>query len=204
MSQSFVVVVEGLKNLGEVGYIRRDITLAKVQALNKTAERGRTQAARMIREQINLPASYLNPSSRRLYVSRQATRAKPEAVITARGRATSLARFATSGEVNKAGVRVEVAPGKARYMRRAFLIRLPAGRAPIETKSNLGLAIRLRKGETLKNKRDVVKMEKGLYLLYGPSVDQVFLDRAGAGVAKDLEPELLDQLEAEFIRLVDL
>ena len=61
-----------------------------------------------------------------------------------------------------------------------------------------------RPGETLANKRNVRRMEKGLYLLYGPSVDQVFRAADGSGVATDKAPVLANQLEREFLRLLEL
>lgn len=51
----------------------------------------------------------------------------------------------------------------------------------------------------MQNKKSMVKLGKGLYLLYGPSVDQVFRD-----VAKEISPDTADFLEAEFLRLVSL
>ena len=97
------------------------------------------------------------------------------------------------------GGTVEGAPGRARYARRMFAIRLRAGNADLETKSNLGLAIRLKPGETLTGKRFAVKMNNGLYLLYGPSVDQVFDDVAGM-----IAPDAAEHMAAEFLRIVDL
>lgn len=205
MADQFAVFVEGISDLKEFNSLRDDIKLWAAQAINKTAERGRAQAAREIRNQVNLPAQYLSPAGKRLFVSKQAQRNDLEARIRARTRATSLARFVTgAAQINKAGVRIEVAPGRARFLKRAFLIRLRAGNADLDTKSNLGLAIRLKAGETIKNKREAVKMDKNLYLLYGPSVDQVFRARDGGGVADDIAPELGDYMEREFLRLVGL
>lgn len=199
----YAVFVEGLADLPEFGRGLDDsIKLWAVQAINKTADRGRTQSARMIRQQVNFPVSYLDPNSKRLFVSKRAQRSSLEARIAARTRATSLARFVSgTAEVHRAGVRVEVAPGRARFLKRAFLVRLPAGSGPVDTKSNLGLAVRLRPGEILRNKTDVRRLDKGLYLLYGPSVDQVFRARDGTGVAEDISPDLLRTMEDEFLRL---
>lgn len=205
MANNYAVLVEGLRTLQEFHEVRDEIRLAAVRAINTSADRGRTQAARAIRDEVNLPATYLNPSAKRLYVSKRAQRNDLEARIRARTRATSLARFVTgTTRINKAGVRVEVAPGRARFLKRAFLVRLPAGRASVDTKSNLGLAVRLRPGESLRNKTDVRRLDKGLYLLYGPSVDQVFKARDGSGVAEDIAPGIGQFLEGEFIRLMDV
>jgi hypothetical protein len=201
----YAVFAEGLDELVDLKEIKASIRRAALQAINKTADRIRTRAASEIRKQVNFPASYLNPSAGRLTVSQRATGDHLEARIRARTRATSLARF-SAGSVGRAGgVRVEVAPGRSKFMRRAFLIRLRAGNADLDTRSNLGLAIRLRPGESLTNKTKAIKMQKNLYLLYGPSVDQVFLaSDEKHGVAIDLAPEAVDLMEREFMRLVDL
>jgi len=99
---------------------------------------------------------------------------------------------------------VEVAPGRARYMKRAFFLRLPQGSTLTDTQFNLGLAIRLRPGERIENKHTAVRFAKGLYLLYGPSVDQVFRSKDGSGAATDRAPVLAERLEQEFLRLLEL
>jgi hypothetical protein len=208
MADTYGVFVEGITNLNEFDSLKDEIKLWAAQAINKTAERGRTRAAREIRDQVNFPASYVSPSSKRLFVSKKAQRSDLEARIRARTRATSLARFVTGSttpsKLTQDGVRVEVHPGKARFLKRAFLIRLRAGTADLDTRSNLGLAVRLKPGEVLRNKSDVRKLDRGLYLLYGPSVDQVFRARDGSGVANEIAPDLSVMMEQEFLRLVDL
>lgn len=204
MAGAYAVFVEGLTGNADFDALRDDIKLMAAQAINKTAERGRTKAAREIRDQINLPASYVSPANKRLYVSKKAQRGDLEARIAARTRATSLARFVQGqAQLNKQGVRVEIQPGKARFMKRAFLVRLRAGGANLDTKNNLGLAVRLRPGEVLRNKSDVRRLDRGLYLLYGPSVSQVFMARDGSGVAEEISPELADWMESEFMRIID-
>lgn len=197
---SYAVFVEGLQDLGEIENLDDKIALAAVRSINKIARDGRVAISREIRRQVNLPASYLSPSGGRLAVSRQATRGNLEAAISARGRATSLARFSAGGKVGKEGVTVSVSPGRSVTLKRAFLLRLRAGRASLDTQSNLGLAVRLRPGESLRGKYAARRMASGLYLLYGPSVAQVFLDNSGKGVATDFEPEILANLEIEFGR----
>lgn len=199
---NYAVFVEGLSDLPEfTGGMAENIKLWATQAINKTADKARTSAAKEIRRQVNFPVSYLDPAAKRLFVSKRAQRADLEARVAARTRATSLARFVSGvASVNKAGVRVEVAPGRARFLKRAFLVKLRAG-TTTETKSNLGLAVRLRPGEVIRNKTDVRRLDKGLYLLYGPSVDQVFKARDGSGVAEDIAPEVLRDMENEFLRL---
>lgn len=199
----FAVMVEGVETLREIKGLAPRVKFAAAQAINKVARDQRAEAARRITSQVNLPKSYVSPSGGRLTVSQQAQRTSLEARITARGRPTSLARF-SKGSPGKAGVTVEVKPGQSSYMRRAFLIRLPQGSTLTDSRFNLGLAIRLRPGERLDNKVRQVKLDKGLYLLYGPSVQQVFLDNSGKGVADDLAEPTADYLEAEFARLLSL
>jgi len=202
---AYAVFAEGITNLQEFDALKDEIKLWAAQAINKTAESGRTRAARLIRSEVNFPASYVNPADRRLYVSKKAQRADREARIAARPRATSLARFVVGGQSKLTeGVQVMVHPGKARLMRRAFLIRLRSGKSEIDTKSNMGLAVRLKPGEVLRNKTDVQKLDRNLYLLYGPSVAQVFRARDDSGVASDMSPQVVKDMEREFLRLVEL
>src|SRR5690606_3808003 len=123
-SGNWAVFVEGLDDLKNFGQIKPAIRLAAARAINKTSRDGRVEIARDIRDQVKLPASYVAPSQKRLYVSQMATQQQLEGRITARTRATSLARFVQGTPQRGQGVRVEVAPGRSRYMKRAFLIKL--------------------------------------------------------------------------------
>jgi len=199
MSETYVVAVDGLSALRSFEEIPANITRAAVMAVNKTVDRTRASSARAMRAQVNFPARYLSGNDSRLAVTQRASRENIAAMITGRFRPTSLARFAkgTPESTRKAGgVRVEVAPGFAKFMKRAFLIRLRAG---AEDLSNIGLAIRLKPGESPQNKKKMVQMQNGLWLLYGPSIDQVFRT-----VADDEAPGAADFLEQEFSRLMEL
>lgn len=202
----FVAFVDGLEVDLLSGLDSKSRRKAAVQAINKIARDARAMGARMIRDQVNLPVRYLSETEKRFYVSRQASGSSLEARITARGRATSLAQFVSGpARPGKAGVYVEVKPGKARFMRRAFLIKLPQGSSPVtDTRFNLGLAIRLRPGEKLQNKITARRVESGLYVLYGPSVSQVFRANDGEGVANEMGPSIADRLGDEFMRLLGL
>lgn len=203
MSNIFVFAVEGLTSLKDFSYNREDIETAAQMAINTTLRDKRSDAADRIRAEVNFSTSYLSPSQKRLYVNKLARRGDLEGSIIARGRPTSLARFVQgSATPGQQGVSVMVKPGLARFLKKAFLIKLRAG-SDIETRFNQGLAVRLRPGETLRNKSNVVQMKNGLFLLYGPSVSQVFLDNSGDGVAKDLEPSVLDEMEDEFLRQIE-
>jgi hypothetical protein len=201
----FVYFAEGIGELDFLDGASKKIRTAAYQAINKVARDTRSDISRTIRQQVNFPARYVSADEKRLYVSEQASGASLQAKITARARATSLARFVVgSPKVGKPGVHVEVAPGKARFLKKAFVIKLPQGSSFTDTKFNLGLAIRLRAGETLSNKVRARSVAKGLYVLYGPSVDQVFRSQDGSGVATDAIPKIERELTSEFLRLLEL
>lgn len=196
-ASGFVVAVEGLSALRDLEQIPAAIKRAAYQAVNKTADRTRTRMARRMREQVAFPASYLSGTNSRLTVTERARADSVQATITGRFRATSLATFAKNRTPNrKGGARVEVAPGFAKLMRRAFIIRLRSGASEL---GNLGLAIRLKPGERIENKHKVVHMKGGLALLYGASVDQLMRT-----VAPEEAPEAEEFLEQEFLRLLNL
>lgn len=161
---------------------------AAVLAINETVSReGMTMIKRDMRDQINFPAGYLET---RLQVSRKAGRGALSAAIRGRDRATSLARFAagqTPDNTRGRGVRVSVKKGRTEHLQRAFLVRLRNG--------NIGLAVRLKDGESIRNTTRAVELQKNVYLLYGPSVDQVFKD-----VAVDNYDDLLGMVTNKFLR----
>lgn len=206
--RQWAVFVEGVLDAKDALRAIGDVPMKQVMALNTTVTRFRTVGARAILDEVAFPQQYLNPSAKRLYVAQKATRAKREGIIRARSRPTSLARFVTKRSPGKAGVTVQVEPGRSQELPRAFMVKLRAGSAGIDTQFNLGLAIRLGKGKTMRGKRNAIRLDSGLYLLYGPSVDQVFINatgaKAGQGVATRMTPDMLDFMEAEFLRLLDL
>lgn len=172
-------------------------TRAAVLAINDVSGRdGLTLLRKDVESQINFPSGYLNQQNR-LGVTRRASESSLEAVITARDRATSLARFAkgqTPAGTRGKGVRVEVKRGNAKLLKKAFLVNLKNG--------NLGLAVRLKPGESLRNKNEgkPVKFGKNTYLLYAPSVDQVFRSVA-EGNSDKLGQMLGNQFLRQFARL---
>jgi hypothetical protein len=140
-------------------------------------------------------------------VSKKASSGLPQARIRARFRPTSLARYAvTNLRTWKRGqpITVRVAPGRVKTLRRAFPQRLRAGTQMTDAKHNMGLAIRLKPGETPRNKKFFVAMKGGRWLMYAPSIQQAFISRSGAGVAKDTEHDVLRDLEREWMRLAKL
>lgn len=190
MAGDYLVVVEGLSSLEDIENLDETILRNARNAINKAADRTRTSSDREIREGLAFPARYLQ---QRLTVSKRAAGTSLQAVISGRDRPTSLARFVKNrGQApGKAGVTVQVSANAAKRMNRAFLMKLNNG--------NLGLAMRLKEGERLANKRNLVKVGKGLYLLYGPSVDQAFQT-----VIPDQEEGAAEYMEREFLRLMEL
>lgn len=176
-----------------------DVRLALVRALNRVTDSTRTRAARMARDQINFPASYLNPSKGKLTVTSRANREDMETMISGRDRPTSLARFTRQqpGQKRGQGVAVSVAGGgRRKVIKRAFLIKLK--------NDNIGLAVRTAGGPP-EGAWKPKEIGKNLYLLYGPSVDQALVSaRGGDGIYEEIAPEALAELENEFGRQLDL
>lgn len=196
MSDGYIIAVQGLNSLPAEPLPR--VAENAVKAINRTLERTRTGAARRMREQVGFAANYLSGSNGRLTITRKAQKGDLEGIITGRHRPTSLARFAVGGRVGRrAGARVMVKPGLATRLDKAFFVNLRSGNT--DTKNNLGLAIRLPEGKRPSSAYKPTQLGKNLWLLYGPSVDQVFDD-----VATDMGPETLDFLEAEFLRLMGI
>jgi hypothetical protein len=164
-------------------------------AINQTSERKAIPLARQaMATQVAFPVGYLNPP--RFELRSRDSPSNLVASLAGRFTPTSLARFAVGdrrvGLRSGTGLTVIVHPGRPQTLPRAFLLNLRGG--------NLGLAIRLRVGETIRNRRINGKTFstgalKGVTLLYGPSVDQVFRTVAG-----DITPEVLANLETEFLR----
>lgn len=201
--KAYEVTLDGLDQLPDLDTAPERIVRLARMAINRTADRARAGAARLMRDQVNFPASYLRGADSRLYIRKKSVGNDLEAIITGRFRPTSLARFAKgSGPTsnrNRSGITVEVHPGEARMLKNAFFVRLRAGSTKTDTKYNLGVAIRLKNGERPRNTRAAVQLDRNLWLLYGPSVNQVF-----QSVREDISPETRDFLVAEFRRLLDV
>lgn len=173
---------------------------AASQAINTvTGGPGLARYRKGIAEQVNFPGGYLNDD--RIGVTQKATPSRLEARITGRQRATSLARFATSGTVGgKGGVSVKVKKGgSSTFMKNAFLVRLKAGTSLDNDSFNVGLALRLKAGQTVLGKKDtsrMVRLDANVVLLYAPSVDQILKN----GVAEAETPAVVDDIVTEFFR----
>ncbi len=188
---AYVVAVEGLDAI-DLDTVPTKIRQFAVRSINTTARRFRTESSRRIRQQVAFPARYLDSrADGNLRITRNATADAMQAVIQGRFRPTSLARFVKGPRTGgRRAPTVEVAPGNRQKMNRAFLMNLRSG--------NVGLAVRLRPGERIENKRKMVQIDSGLYLLYGPSVDQVFRE-----VSEEVSDEAAAFLEKEFLRMTE-
>jgi len=148
-----------------------------------------------MRKEIAFPAGYLEDVDR-FGQSGFATAQRLETKISARARPTSLARFSDGGVGE--GVTVRVKAGRTTRLKRAFTVRLRAGAAITADGFNLGLAVRVKPGTVIRNKKDgasAARLAPNVFLLYGPSVDQVFRT-----VATTATPKVLDLMGAEFLR----
>lgn len=174
-------------------------------AINDVATRGGMALIREeMTDQIAFPRGYLTGD--RIGVTKRATNASLEAVITGRKRATSLARFTSARTINqKVGVSVRVSRGRTTYLKQAWLVRLKKGASLDEDNYNIGLAVRLRPGEKL-NKKTVHQswlVAGQVALLYGPSVDQVFQEVAG-DVVDPISEMVQDEFFRQFARLTSV
>ena len=153
-----------------------------------------------IESEVNFPAGYVDKD--RLGQTQKATDANLTAIITARFRPTSLARFAQGqsfeGARRTGGVNVRVKRGGgAKRLTGGFFVKLRRG-GDTQDGFNVGLAIRLKPGEALRGRKkggSSVQLAPNLYLLYGPSVDQVFRD-----VSVTESPKVAEKLTQEFTR----
>ncbi|TPI86359.1 phage tail protein [Mesorhizobium sp. B2-8-9] len=192
-SEIYGVAVEGLSSLSDFDHLPDNVLKAARLAVNATARRGVPVAARSMERQVNFPRGYLTGQDGRLTISKFASANDLEARIKGRDRPTSLVRFVrgSAKTVGKrsGGVTVEVKPGQAKRMPGAFALQLKNG--------NIGLALRTKSGRPPSMGAKLIG--KGLYLLYGPSVDQVFVK-----TREYVGDELETYMEREFERLVEL
>lgn len=192
------VVATGLDLFGKYVEQLPDIArqAARIAINDVAAGEGRKTIKDEISRQVAFPSGYLNED--RLTLKKRARDNDLEAVIEGRQRPTSLARFSSGGAIGVRGpISVRVKPGASRRMNSAFLVRLRAGASLTQDNFNIGLAVRLKPGQQVfnKTKMSAVQLDHNVYILYGPSVDQVFRT-----VSEDVSPILGEQLENEFLR----
>ena len=186
------VAISGIEAFESLDDYNRKSLVSASRAVNRTLDWTRTRSAEAIKDQVAFPASYLNPAEGRLVVKTYATTASPNPTgkIGARVDPTSLARFVKGNpKVGQHGVTVEVKPGKAVTIQRAFIMKL--------ANANLGLAVRSKGAPERAYKPKSIG--KDLWLLYGPSVSQVF-----DTVRSDVGPAAAEYLENEYNRQMEL
>jgi hypothetical protein len=166
-----------LRNAGSIG------DQAASMALNETAQYARRITSAEIRKEIALRQGSI---SARIRVRRTASPNDLEAIVSAEDRATSLANYSNSPRQfgrQKRSPRVKVLSGGANQpMRGAFWIRLRG--------NNVGIAVRLKAGERVRNKNKMSSVGRGVYLLYGPSIGQAF-----GSQARKMIPQISDYAE---------
>lgn len=170
-------------------------------ALNGAALFAAREGKKEIMRQLNFKSAYLgSPSSpeARLRIGQKAVAGNLQAVVVAKHRATSMARFSNSPVIfgkRSSPIRVAVKRGATKQLRRAFFIKLKRGNSISADNYNLGIAMRLKPGEQVNNKT-TQPYKKGRYaVLYGPSVEQAFNT-----VSADISDDVLNYAEREFLR----
>lgn len=194
-SGAYVVFIEGLSEVfTDLDQLPERVQRSAQIAVNYATRRAKTAASRNMREQIAWTASYLDGK----LSMKLADGSELEGSIGANFRPTSLARFA-KGSKKPWSLAKQLHVGAARFTSgngRMIFVPLRAGSGPItEDNQNIGLAIRLKEGETVNAKYRMKPFGKGLYLLYGPSSAQVLYT-----VAEDISPDVADWLNTEFQR----
>lgn len=161
---------------------------AAAMAINEVSSGvGLTAIRRDMRSEIEFPPGYIEGERLKLY--KRATPTSLEAIIRGRDRPTSLARFAagqTPSNTRGRPLSVRVKRGHVRNLQRAFMVNLKNG--------NVGIAVRLKEGEELEKTDGAIRLANNVYLLYGPSVEQVF-----RGVATDNTPFIADNVRRRFV-----
>lgn len=190
------IELDSRKGLAQIRRIYEDYPKqserAAVLAVNEAARFGRAEGLREMKKQVNLGVQYMGD---RLVIDQRAREGDIVATIVGRYRPTSLARFITGVFKRGKPVKVKVkADGGTKLIPGAFPVRLRAGKEL----GNEGLAVRLRHGQAPKNFKGIKLREdkSGVtYLLYGPSVDQIFRT-----VRDDITPAIGERLSNEFTR----
>lgn len=192
---AYAVFIEGLsETLTDIERVPDRVKRSAQFAVNYATRRAKAEASRQMREQIAWTASYLDGK----LTMTLADGSRLEGTVGANFRPTSLARFA-KGTKAPWTLAKQLHVDAARFTSgngKMLFVPLRRGLGPItEDNMNIGLAIRLSEGDTVKAKYRMRPFGKGLYLLYGPSSAQVLYT-----VAEDISPDVAEWLNTEFQR----
>lgn len=207
----FELKAKGIKDFES--YIAKSAVNAEKAAalsINDMTRKVYARSKRTIMSQVNLPASYLDgrdSGNPRLRITRFAKPGSLVAGVEGRQRATSLARFdvkqmygtGKNGKRIKTGVSVRV-KGSRQKIPKAFLVNLKNG--------NKGVALRVPHNEGVKGKKFAGQPLSGsrssnseAYLLYGPSVQQLFSNEVAEQGLHYVEDNIEREFKRQFARL---
>ena len=188
-------------------YFREFPKLANTAArltVNSSARFGARLTSKIVRSQVAFARNYIGAAGAvgsKIRIKKFAGGNDLEAVIASLDRPTSLARFATGTPTF--GKRVRGGRGPAvriktgsKNLKRAFFVKLKRGAVLTDEGFNIGLAIRLPKGQKPDASQKASPLGGGAYLLYGPSVAQVF----DTSMDRDISPSVADFASVEFFR----
>jgi hypothetical protein len=170
------------------------------RAINAGARRLASKASEQIRKDVAFrPCELYSPRNTGKITVAPASSESLEARVRGAGSPTLLAKFATNAPSGAArrGLkpRVKVDPGKTVTLNRGFFVRFKNG--------VVGIAVRLKPGERLVNKKGagypLRRGDSGAYILYSVEVDQAL-----AVAGQDRLDEVADFVRAEFFRQLDL
>lgn len=179
------------------------VSKAAYLAINTAARKAHSLAKKEMLKQVKFPSSYLGtPETGHLKVKQWAAEDNLVATISAQFRPTSLLRYVTNQStlrkkasptgptVGRGTARLQIKPGSISSIDNAYILRLKNG--------NEGLGIRLKMGEEPTGTTAAKRYGKtNWWLLYGPSVNQVFND-----VRDEISPTVVQILNMEFSRQI--
>lgn len=197
------VNLEGIAGLAR--YVERFPAVVEKAAALAVAEGGRfafRESSKEIRSQVAFTRDYIGgekSGGNRLKIERGTRGGDPFVRIVGRDRPTSLARFVRGTITKGKPVRLMVKPGRITSIPGAFPVRLRRGKTLTEDNFNQGLAIRLPRDAALRERKKgtsgLPEIFPNVFLLYGPSVAQVF-----NSVSNDVKPRISRKMASEFTR----
>ena len=175
-------------------------------AINDSARRARSMSKKEIMKQVAFKSSYLGGErSSRLSITDYAKENNLQAKISGRFEPTSLVQFLQNKSsmlgnpgkgfvVGKGKARLRIKPGGITAVDQAFLLRLKNG--------NMGFAVRSETGNIHGSTKQYRIGKTNLFLLYGPSVNQVF-NTVREDVSVPVAGYLAGEFDRQFKRLIN-